>query len=262
MEDYLTLTKTADTDRVSIAAMYLKKTARRWYRTNKDSLTTFAILKTKITAHFVPANYRTQLMLQWGSLKQDKKSVSDFILEIRSLGDKLGKDDEARAHTLMFGINANSRKYLITQSGSALAQGETEFDAMSKRALQLEQAEKLDRLASPAAPVQPRRFNTIQNTTFTRTRPPPAVSTSFNPNKTRAITPSTTSRKYTPLTEAEKERLRKVNGCFFCREENAGHIFVYCPERIAADARREARIKQELNYISGKDEDESDFVDA
>jgi hypothetical protein len=130
MEDYLTLTKTADTDRVSIAAMYLKKTARRWYRTNKDSLTTFAILKTKITAHFVPANYRTQLMLQWGSLKQDKKSVSDFILEIRSLGDKLGKDDEARAHTLMFGINANSRKYLITQSGSALAEDETEFDAM------------------------------------------------------------------------------------------------------------------------------------
>src|SRR5271170_295175 len=268
MEDYLTLTKTADTDRVSIAAMYLKKTARRWYRTNKDSLTTFAILKTKITAHFVPANYRTQLMLQWGSLKQDKKSVSDFILEIRSLGDKLGKDDEARAHTLMFGINANSCKYLITQSGSALAEDETEFDAMSKRALQLEQAEKLDRLASPpAAPVQPRRFNPVipvQNTTLTRTRPPPAVSTSSNWNKTRATTPSTTSGKRPPITQAEKEYLQSVNGCYYCRKEQAGHMSMDCPERAAHDARKsayEAR-KQELNYLSSRDEDESDFVDA
>jgi len=64
MEDYLTLTKTDDTAKVATAAMYLKKTARRWYRTNKDALTSFAILKAKIEAHFVPANYRTQLMLQ------------------------------------------------------------------------------------------------------------------------------------------------------------------------------------------------------
>jgi hypothetical protein len=262
MEDYLTLTKTPDTEQVSIAAMYLKLTARRWYRTNKAALITFADLKTKITAHFIPANYRTQLMVQWDNLKQDKKSVSDFVLEIRSLGDKLNKDDGDRAHRLMFGINPGFRKFLITQAGAALAPGETEFEAISKRAMQLEQADKMDRLASPPAPVQPRRFNPVQNMTFTRTRAPPAVSTSSYSNKTRATTPSTTSRKYTPLTEAEKERLRKVNGCFFCREENAGHIFVDCPERIAADARREARLKQELNYLSGRDEDESDFVDA
>jgi len=130
MEDYLVLTKTTDvTEQVSTAAMYLKKTARCWYRTNKATLTTFAILKTKLTAHFIPANYHTQLMLQWDSLKQDKKSVSGFVLEIRSLADKLNKDPESRAHRLMFGINPSFRKFLITQSGGALADGETEFDA-------------------------------------------------------------------------------------------------------------------------------------
>jgi len=61
MEDYLTLTKTTDVaEQVSTAAMYLKNTARRWYRTNKASVTTFAIMKTKIRDHFIPANYRTQ----------------------------------------------------------------------------------------------------------------------------------------------------------------------------------------------------------
>ena len=120
MEDYLALTKTADMDRVSIAAMYLKKTARRWYRTNKDSLTTFAILKTKITAHFVPANYRTQLRLKWDNLMQDKKSVSDFVLEIRTLGDKLGKDDDERVHRLTFGINSTFRKFLSPNRAALL----------------------------------------------------------------------------------------------------------------------------------------------
>ena len=264
MEDYLTLTKTTDVaEQVSTAAMYLKKTARRWYRTNKASVTTFEIMKTKIRDHFIPANYRTQLMLQWDSLKQDKKSVSDFVLDIRSLADKLDKDTESRTHRLLFGINPGIRKFLIAQSGGILAQGETEFDVLSRRAMQLEQAEKIDRLVSVAVPAQPRRFNHVQSTAFTRTRPAPSVSTSTNSNTTRATTPPTMGRKvYIALTQAEKDHLQSVEGCFYCRKEHAGHMSMDCPERIAAEARKEARIKQELNYLSGRDEDESDSIDA
>jgi hypothetical protein len=266
MEDYLTVTNTTDiTVQISTAAMYLKKTARRRYRTNKASLTTFDILKTKITAHFIPANYCTQLMLQWDSLKQDKKSVSDFVLEIRTLADKLDKGDVDRVHSLTFGINPKFRSFLIIQLGSALAPGETEFNAISKRAMRLEQAEKMDRLASPAAPVQPlRRFIPIQNVTVTRTRPPPAVSTSSNWNKTGATTPST-SGKRAPLTQAENEYLQSVNGCYYCCQEQAGHMSMDCPEMLAHEARKrkyEARVKQELNYVSERDEDEYDFVHA
>lgn len=264
MEDYLTLTKTDDDAKVTTAAMYLKKTARRWYGTNKDALTSFDILKTKLEAHFIPANYRMQLMLQWDNLKQDRMSMSDFVLEIRSLANKLDKDAESRVHRLLFGINPGIRKFLMSQLGAALAPGETEFDTLATRAMQLEQAEKIDRLASPTVPAQSRRFNAPVQTTSAqniRTRPPIGASTSWSTTRTST---SSVTRKCSPITPAEKEHLASVDGCFYCRKEHAGHMSMDCPDRAAHEARKvayEARVKQELNYL--RDEDvESDSLDA
>ena len=41
-----------------------------------------------------------------------------------------------------------------------------------------------------------------------------------------------------PLTEKEKEALRKRNGCFYCRKPNAGHMSFDCPLKKAASNSR------------------------
>jgi hypothetical protein len=48
-----------------------------------------------------------------------------------------------------------------------------------------------------------------------------------------------------PITSEEKERLRRNQGCFYCRKEFAGHFVDNCPSK----GRQEYKIKQELNLM-------------
>src|SRR5579859_5488975 len=52
-----------------------------------------------------------------------------------------------------------------------------------------------------------------------------------------------------PITNAERERLKSVQDCYFCRKEYAGHTAQYCPEKDRKVATQERKIKQELNLI-------------
>ena len=54
-----------------------------------------------------------------------------------------------------------------------------------------------------------------------------ASTSTSTPMELGAIRSSDPLRK--KLTEAEKQRLIKTNGCFYCRKENAGHISSDCP---------------------------------
>jgi len=83
-----------------------------------------------------------------------------------------------------------------------------------------------------------------QTTTHSSFRPSGAPSGTVN-RGTTSSTKSDNTRTFKKITQAERDYLSKNNGCFFCRQINAGHMSPDCPELKQAEKKKEAAAKKE-----------------
>jgi hypothetical protein len=73
------------------------------------------------------------------------------------------------------------------------------------------------------------------------TQPPSA--TSPHATSSSSTSPITSSKPKTrrKLTQADRDFLNENNGCYFCREINAGHRAKFCPESLAVRAAQKGK---------------------
>jgi retrotransposon gag protein len=68
-----------------LAAVWLEGVQKQRRREDRERISTWEKLKTHLRRRYVPRNYSQQLGMQWGTLRQDNWSVSNYIQEWEKL---------------------------------------------------------------------------------------------------------------------------------------------------------------------------------
>jgi hypothetical protein len=89
MTTYLTLTNTADANKVETASTYLDEVAYKWYENERATLTSFEIFKSTLRDHFVPQNFKDVAYRRYKTLTQGTLSVSDYSIQLKTLADQI-----------------------------------------------------------------------------------------------------------------------------------------------------------------------------
>jgi len=119
MTNYLTLTKTEETDKVGFAMSYLTSDALDWYMANQTTLATgtFGEFKTLLRDHFVPQNYKSTTYSQYKVLKQGSLSVSEYSGKMKSLADQIPELVTPATRDIDFveGLFHDIKRFIVSQ---------------------------------------------------------------------------------------------------------------------------------------------------
>ena len=233
MTTYLRITKTVEDEKVDIASSYLEGVALTWYMTELATLTSFDIFKSALRARFVPQNYKEVAYRRYKALTQGTLSVSDYSIQLKTLADQISDLVPPATRDLDFvnGLHYRIKPFIVAQPpiidekwaglvGRALRQEETlpaDYNRVSKAALPSDTAQHANSRSQNNSRSTGRSGNW-------KTRSPSGNKPSTNSNS------NTTSHKLLdPLSDAERDFLRKHEGCFRCRRTYAGHMANDCP---------------------------------
>jgi Retrotransposon gag protein len=87
---FLRLSKVAEEDKTDVASMFLKDRAYRWFMTKQASIAKFTYFERECCAFFIPPDEQSVLIKRFNDATQDRSSVADFALELRTIADTLG----------------------------------------------------------------------------------------------------------------------------------------------------------------------------
>src|SRR5579859_7866690 len=233
---YLCLSNVADADKTDIASMFLKGRAYRWFMTKQaspeaaESIADFANFKKELLAFFIPPDEELVLTKRFYATAQGRsESVADFALELRTIADKIGPDISERLlkHQFTEGLRVNIQIPLAGYTAKTDTWGE-----LVEKALK---AEDVAGKVSTAAAALRSRANWCQPSPAPMALAPQATSRQSGSAGVRSpqVTQASNDRApaIPPITNAERERLQSVQGCYFCRKEYAGHTAQHCPEK-------------------------------
>jgi len=270
MTTYLKLTKTPEGDKVELASSYLESDAYDWFIGNQTTLLagTFDVFKASFRDHFVPQNHKIAVYNEYKRLKQNGLSVSEYSIKIKALADQIPDFVPTATRDLDFvtGLFDDIRRSLVSQPP---VPGET-WNALVGRALRVEETLRSGYQRTP---------NRLNSTFSGPRRDPPqsqsprsdrlsnsARSSNWRQKPTNSPV-SSPIKRLEPLTDIEKEFLRKHEGCFRCRRTYAGHTQFdpECPQNggtakiIVKNSELPKEIKQEVNFVN---EAEYEFEDS
>src|SRR5579859_7579674 len=185
----------------------------------------------------------------YATVQGRSESVADFALELRTIADKIGPDISERLlkHQFTEGLRVNIQVPLAGYT--------TKTDTWGKLVEKALKAEDVAGKVSTAAAALRSRSNWRQPSPAPTALAPQPTSRQSGSAGTSKGSPQVTRTSndrppaIPPITDAEKERLKSVRGCYFCRKEYAGHTAQYCPEKDRKVATQERKINQELNLI-------------
>jgi hypothetical protein len=200
MQQYCELAPVPDDDRIRFAATFLKDQAALWWRSYYQTINWQAAAPnwdgfvTALRQQFIPVNTTISAYDRLQRLSQ-KTSVNVYNHEFRAIMLELPDMDQAtRMHYYLEGLKDNLRPFVAMQQPADLAAAETI-------------AERVDAVTfKPVA----------RNPGF---RPNPAYR---SPGGTAPMELDVIGK----LTPSERERLRKIGGCFRCRKP--GHLARDC----------------------------------
>ena len=89
MERYFDFKETTPEQQFKLAKIKLTKLAATWLegvqkqrrREDRERISTWEKLRKHLRRKYVPRNYRQQLCIQWGTLRQENRTVSEYIQE-------------------------------------------------------------------------------------------------------------------------------------------------------------------------------------
>ena len=201
MEQFCEVAQVAEDDRIPFATTFFKDQAALWWRHYHQSLDRTQPLPTweefldVLRRHFVPVNTSINAYERLRRLTQ-KTSVNAYNHEFRSIMLELpDMDNASRMDHYMNGLKDNIRPFVAMQCPTNLATAETI-------------AERVDATT----------FKPINRNPGFRSNPGYRTPGGPTPMELDVIT---------KLTPAERDRLRKIGGCFRCRQ--AGHLARDCP---------------------------------
>ena len=216
MDMYLRAMQVAENLRVLTAVSFFQGNAMTWWRAligDEDPTTvTWADFVRRLREEFLPVNAVKVASDKLEHLKQTG-SVANFVKEFRTLA--LLIPDLSPAEKL--------RRFLAGLKPRVRIEVDLRNPATVEEAVTL--AERIDDLTFQAS----RRANAARAVDFSS--PSASFQDSCAPMDLSAMRVSNprTSKPRPPLTPEERDKLRRENKCFFCRE--VGHIAFKCPRK-------------------------------
>ena len=229
IQEYIELAEIPIKSQVRIAALLLNGTPKQWYINTYQDVTPAPTLKQFIDAfkeHHLTAHSTADVLVRAETVLQGtRRGVSEFSTEFKMFVIQLGhKTDQPNVWV--------TRHYLRALD-----------DRISDRLITtLDPKGTLDNLITKAANIA-RNIELGKSTTNSQSRQ--TTPSSFRPpgaasrgTTSSASTKSDNARTFKKITQAERDYLSKNNGCFFCRQINAGHMSPDCPELKEAEKKR------------------------
>lgn len=154
-----------------LAAVWLEGVQKQRMREDRERINTWEKLKKHLRRRYMPKNYRQQLCLQWGTLKQDNRSVADYIQEWEKLSVlcDTNESEEMLVGKFVGGLREDLRKKLEIMPNLT-------FSLACSSALTLEKYSK-KKVSSSNTYTRPLR-NTIFKGTLNPTNPSTQATTS------------------------------------------------------------------------------------
>jgi recombinational DNA repair protein RecR len=225
MEQYYELCPVPENRKAIFAGSFLRNHAAMWWQTQHEQLilqpadVQWDLFKQTLQAQFQPVNSTKTARTRLDQLKQ-KTSVRIYNTEFRELMVQLpDMHEEDRIHTYLRGLKAHVASQVAMQQPATLLQAQGLADTADVIQFQYQ--------ARPQIPYTARRH----------TRP-----------ETQGPTPMDLDA-IGKLTDAERDRLRKIGGCFRCRK--TGHLARDCT--LTNRTHPQIHVIDEEPDLSGKD---------
>lgn len=95
-----------------LVAVWLESIQKQRRRDDRASISTWEKLKKHLRKKYVPSNYKEQLYVQWNTLSQGNKSVSEFIQEWERLSVlcEVHETEDMRVGKFLTGLKEDIRK--------------------------------------------------------------------------------------------------------------------------------------------------------
>lgn len=224
MDLYLQATQVPDQLRVITTVSFLQGNAMTWWRAmigSRDPTTiTWQDFTTHIRKEFVPTNAVKSAREKLKRLAQHS-SVAAYVRDFRNLALQIpDMSDAEKLDRFVTGLKPQVRRDVDQFDPST-------FDDAVARA---ERADNLNFYSNSRLSFNsPNRFNSLQEDSSSQV----PRSTPMDLSSMRATGSSNNinsrSRQFTKLTPQEREKLRRENKCFYCRE--GGHPLSKCPRK-------------------------------
>lgn len=259
--NYLLLTHTPESETVPLAASYLQAAAEIWWQSLRVSApTSWSMFEPAFIQHFSPLGGEVearQALLHFVTKPRGRMSVKEYINQFTALQLRIPDQVEAEKMSLfMIGLQPSVRKQAGLDGSETLE--------IAKRRVQM--AEDADRVYGVSNAVPPARTSSYPasmpvpmdlgmreeyvidgnaraeqdrmaflerqvellslNAAFTR----PAYGRGRG-GRTGGGTGGRSDPAYPKLSLQERKELMENDGCFFCRQKNAGHRAYNCPKK-------------------------------
>jgi hypothetical protein len=233
MEQYFKLCNVTDSNyQANYGSSCLKDNASVWWRNyiKKTQVEDWESFKKAIIAQFKPVNASKIARDKLAKLRQTK-SVQDYVYAFRAT--ILEIEDISESETLDRFIRGLKDK--------------------TRQEVELRDPETMDEAARIAE-----RYDTIAFKTSNTFRPSAKSYQEYDDKGVRPMEIDALERK--PLTEDERERLRRIGGCFYCRER--GHMVNNCPKRrqkginVVEKVEKEKKLKSCVKDTKREEEEE------
>lgn len=227
---FAVLSQASDKDKILFTAGYLTGPAATWWQlqcqglppgTLPASITTWADFSNALKGQFTPVNQVRIARDQLANLKQIT-TVKRYVNEFNTLSLKIPDlSDVERIDRFLRGLKPKVRAEVELRSP-------TDFSAACSM------AERVDTLCFPSHSAGYPPSNNFSSSTYRSSGPTPMELDTMKVRssamaRTKAPSHFSPSAAPKPLTQEDRERLRKFNGCFYCRQP--GHDIANCPIR-------------------------------
>jgi hypothetical protein len=240
MKEYLELCEVAQARQSKIAAIYLRGTAQDWYMDNfrDKSLPLLDEFLEMLKNKFTPPGHIRECRHKLENFRQNKThSVIEHTAEFRAILAELKgrpgylETDEGIVERYIESLRPDLRLGIQMSRTTAYANLDEAYAAAQFIYQSIEQQRVVDNL---------RRTQSRQETSSEYYRAPWNIArrnyrsntstvSNATPNPTNPTNPTNRTQRLAKITDEEKRILKENDGCFACRQPNAGHMSRNCP---------------------------------
>jgi hypothetical protein len=240
VREYVELSDIDENKQTRYAAGYLTDTAKTWYIDTYGNAAISPDLDTFLNAFkkfYLKTSNENDAAERIETIKQEKLSVSEYATEFKMQLSELGDETDPRWIKRHFLHGLRSKIHI-----AMAPQISTVNDLDHLIAIAQDTHDALQQAGAYTYDAPTRSYATTNLNATIGPNASTKISTSTRPQRAatpRSYTPTASASSRKRITDEDRAYLRANNGCFWCREINAGHIASDCPEFLVWKAAKD-----------------------